>query len=171
MRTISTDRFVLEPQTVAHAEGMFEVLSDPAIYEFENEPPESLEWLRERYRKLETRRSADGTQHWLNWVIRLPTSELAGYVQATVHPDGRAAIAYELGSKFWGRGLASAALRAMIPVLAEDYNVRRLYAVLKYANHRSQRLLERLGFAPAPPALQEALGVEPDEALMVRDAL
>jgi hypothetical protein len=79
---------VLEPQTVAHAEEMFEVLSDPAIYEFENEPPESLEWLRERYRKLETRRSADGTQHWLNWVIRLPTSELAGYVQATVHPDG-----------------------------------------------------------------------------------
>lgn len=169
MRTISTDRFVLEPQAVAHAEEMFEVLSDPAIYEFENEPPESLEWLRERYRKLETRRSADGTQHWLNWVIRLPTAELAGYVQATVHPDGRAAIAYELGSKFWGRGLASAALRAMIPVLVEDYNVRRLYAVLKYANHRSQKLLERLGFAPAPPQLEAALGIEPGEALMVRD--
>jgi hypothetical protein len=57
----------------------------------------------------------------------------------------------------------------MIPVLAEDYNVRRLYAVLKYANHRSQRLLERLGFAPASAELGAALGIEPGEALMVRD--
>jgi RimJ/RimL family protein N-acetyltransferase len=170
MRTISTERVVLEPQSAAHAQEMFEVLSDPAIYEHENAPPESLEWLRERYEKLETRRSADGTQHWLNWVIRVPTSELIGYVQATVHPDGRAAIAYELGSRWWGRGLAAAAVRAMIPVLVEDYGVRRLYAVFKRTNHRSQRLLERLGFSHASPALEEALGVEPDELLMVREA-
>jgi len=170
MRTISTERVVLEPQSAAHAQEMFEVLSDPAIYEHENAPPESLEWLRERYQKLETRRSADGTQHWLNWVIRVPTSELIGYVQATVHPDGRAAIAYELGSRWWGRGLAAAAVRAMIPVLVEDYGVRRLYAVFKRTNHRSQRLLVRLRFSPASPALEEALGVEPDELLMVREA-
>lgn len=170
MRTISTERVVLEPQSAAHAQEMFEVLSDPAIYEHENAPPESLEWLRERYEKLETRRSADGTQHWLNWVIRVPTSELIGYVQATVHPDGRAAIAYELGSRWWGRGLAAAAVRAMIPVLVEDYGVRRLYAVFKRTNHRSQRLLVRLRFSPASPALEEALGVEPDELLMVREA-
>jgi RimJ/RimL family protein N-acetyltransferase len=58
----------------------------------------------------------------------------------------------------------------MIPALAEDYGVRRLYAVFKRANHRSQRLLERLGFTLASPALQEALGVEPDELLMAREA-
>jgi RimJ/RimL family protein N-acetyltransferase len=144
------------------------VLSDPAIYEYENKAPASLEWLRERYRKLETRRSTDGTQHWLNWVIRLPSEELIGYVQATVHPDGRAAIAYELASRFWGRGLALAAVQAMIPVLAEDYGVRRLSAVFKRPNHRSQRLLERLGFALASGELHAELGVEADELLMVR---
>ena len=170
MRTISTERFVLEPQTAAHAEGMFKVLSDPAIYEFENAPPESLEWLRERFTKLETRRSGDGSEHWLNWVIRLPTSELAGYVQATVYPDGRAAIAYELASKFWHRGLGSGAVRAMIPALVEDYGVRRLSAVFKQANHRSRRLLERLGFAPASLEVQGRIGIASDEALMVRDA-
>jgi RimJ/RimL family protein N-acetyltransferase len=58
----------------------------------------------------------------------------------------------------------------MIPVLVEDYGVRRLYAVFKRTNHRSQRLLVRLGFSPASPALEEALGVEPDELLMVREA-
>ena len=171
MRTIRTERVVLEPQTAAHAEEMLEVLSDPAIYEYENEPPRSLEWLSERFTKLETRRSADDTEQWLNWVIRIPTSELIGYVQATVHPDGRAAIAYELASGFWGRGLAQAAVQAMIPALKEDYGVRRLSAVFKRRNHRSQRLLERLGFSPATPELHAELGAEPDEMLMVKDPI
>ena len=171
MRTIRTERLVLEPQTASHAEEMFEVLSDPAIYEYENEPPRSLDWLRERYGKLETRRSADGTEHWINWVIRVPTSGLIGYVQATVHPDGRAAIAYELASRFWGRGLAHAAVQAMVAALKEDYGVRRLSAVFKRRNHRSQRLLERLGFSPATPELHAELGAEPDEMLMVKDPI
>ena len=171
MRTISSERLVVEPQTVQHAEEMFRLLSDPAIYEYENAPPSSLDWLRERFERLETRCSPDGTQHWLNWVIRVPDVGLAGYVQATVHPDRRASIAYELASRFWGRGLASEAVRAMIPALIEDYGVLRLYAAFKRANHRSQRLLERLGFTPASPALHEALGVEPDEVLMVREAM
>src|SRR5436190_18712321 len=98
MHVIETGSFTLEPQTAAHAEEMFAVLSDPAIYEHENEPPPSLERLRARFAKLESRRSADGQQQWLNWVIRLPSSELIGYVQATIDPTGRAAIAYELSS-------------------------------------------------------------------------
>ena len=171
MRTIRTERLVLEPQTASHAEEMFELLSDPAIYEYENAPPRSLEWLRERFAKLETRRSADGSEHWLNWVIRVPTSELVGYVQATVHPDGRAAIAYELASRFWGRGLARAAVEAMVPALVDDYGVRRLSAVFKRRNHRSQRLLERLGFLPATPQLHAELGTEPDEMLMLKDPI
>jgi RimJ/RimL family protein N-acetyltransferase len=171
MRTIRTERLVLEPQTASHAEEMLAVLSDPAIYEYENAPPRSLEWLRERFAKLETRRSADGTEHWLNWVIRIPSSELIGYVQATVHPDGRAAIAYELASRFWGRGLASAAVQAIVPALREDYGARRLSAVFKRRNHRSQRLLERLGFSRATPELHAELGAEPDEMLMVKDPI
>jgi len=150
---------------------MFAVLSDPAIYEYENAPPRSLEWLRERFAKLETRRSADRTKHWLNWVIRIPSSELIGYVQATVHPEGRAAIAYELASRFWGRGLARAAVEAMVPALVDDYGVRRLSAVFKRRNHRSQRLLERLGFSPATPQLHAELGAEPDEMLMLKDPI
>src|SRR5437773_10713230 len=105
MRIIETAGFTLEPQIAAHAEEMFLVLSDPAIYEYENKAPPSLEWLRTRFTKLETRRSADGREQWLNWVIRLPSSELVVYVQATVCPEARAAIAYELTSAYWGRGL------------------------------------------------------------------
>src|SRR5205085_9214771 len=119
MRIIETARLTLEPQTVAHAQAMFAVLSDLRIYEHENEPPSSLEWLRARFARLESRQSPDGSEQWLNWVIRLPTSELAGYVQATVHADGRAAIAYVLASRYWGRGLATQAVIAMIQELGE----------------------------------------------------
>src|SRR3982074_1655547 len=110
---------------------MFAVLSDPAIYEYENQPPQSVEWLRTRFTKLESRRSPDARERWLNWVIRLPTSELIGYVQAAVREDAGAAIAYELSSAYWGRGLASEAVEAMIGELQERYQVRSLSAVIK----------------------------------------
>jgi RimJ/RimL family protein N-acetyltransferase len=169
MRAVAGDGVMLEPQTIAHAEAMFALLSDPAIYAYENAPPPSLDWLRERFARLETRRSADGTEQWLNWVVRLPTSELAGYVQATIHPDGRAAVAYELSSAYWGRGLGRKAVEAMIAELAGHYRVRTLTAVLKCENRRSLRLLERLGFAPGSAEMHARYGVERDERLMQRE--
>jgi len=169
MNRIATGSLTLEPQTEAHAEEMFLVLSDPAIYEYENEPPPSLEWLRARFAELESRFSPEGQEQWLNWVIRLPTSELIGYVQATVHSNGRAAIAYVLSSAHWGRGLARQAVQAMICELVEHYQVQSLSAVLKRANLRSLRLLERLGFSLSSPQQHLKHHVEPDELLMQRE--
>ena len=60
MRDTATISITLEPQVAAHAREMFEILSDPAIYEFENAPPESESRLAERYARLETRLSNDG---------------------------------------------------------------------------------------------------------------
>ena len=170
MRIVHGDGLVLEPQREAHAEEMFALLCDPAIYEYENEPPRSLPWLRERFRKLESRRSPDGREQWLNWVIRLPSSQLAGYVQATVHSDGRAAIAYVLASAWWGRGIARRAVKAMTEELAETHGVRTLSAVFRQDNHRSRHLLERLGFSPASPQRHAQLEVEAGEDLMERAA-
>jgi [ribosomal protein S5]-alanine N-acetyltransferase len=169
MHVIDAGSLRLEPQVAAHAEEMFLVLSDPAIYEYENAPPASIEWLRERFTKLETRQSPDGSQQWLNWVVRLPTCELIGYVQATVHADGRAAIAYELAGRYWGRGLARQAVQAMIRELAGTYGVRRLSAVLRRENIRSFRFLERLGFIPASAEAHAQHRIGPGELLMQRD--
>jgi [ribosomal protein S5]-alanine N-acetyltransferase len=169
MRVIETGHLTLEPQVVAHAQEMFAVLTDPAIYEYENEPPSSVEWLRARYAMLESRQSPDGREQWLNWVIRLPSSELAGYVQATVRRHDNAAIAYELSSMHWGRGLARQAVLAMIGELVEHYRVHTLTAVLKRNNLRSARLLERLGFSLASPELHAKHSVELDEKLMHYD--
>jgi RimJ/RimL family protein N-acetyltransferase len=169
MHVIETGSLTLEPQTAARAEEMFAVLSDLAIYEYENGPPPSLKWLRARFTQLESRRSADGHEQWLDWVIRLPSSELIGYVQATVDSNGRAAVAYELSSAYWGRGPAREAVQAMISELVQRYQVHQLTAVFKRKNLRSMRLLERLGFSPASLEQHVKHQVEHGELLMQRE--
>lgn len=146
MNSVSAGPVVLEPLLAAHAAEMFEVLSDPAIYEFENAPPKSVAWLTERFAKLELRVSPDGTEQWLNWVIRLPSGALAGYVQATIARDCTAHIAYELASRYWRQGIGSAAVSGMLQELALDYGVCTCVATLKEPNYRSFALLQSLGF-------------------------
>ena len=169
MHVIETSALKLEPQVAGHAEEMFAILSDPALYRHEGAPPPSLEWLRARFSKLELRASPQGDERWLNWVIRLPTSELIGFVQATVGPEGRAAVAYVLSSRHWGRGFARQAVQAMILELAEHYQVRHLSAVIKRNNLRSLLLVERLGFAVAASETRSDHGVHADEVLMQRE--
>ena len=157
---------VLEPQVAGHAAEMFTVLSDPAIYEFENSPPESEAWLEHRFRRLESRRSADGAERWLNWVIRLPSGELAGYVQATVTRGDVAYVAYELASRHWRRGIGGASVRAVLTELRTSYSVRTFVAVLKAANFRSEALLRSLGFAATAPPGFAPVACEADEIVM-----
>lgn len=152
MRTLTTDRCTLEPQLASHADAMFAVLSDPAIYEFENAPPPSVDMLRERFRRLASRQSPDGREQWLNWVLRLPNGDLAGYVQATVLPGGLAWVAYELASWHWRQGIGSAAVRGMLQELVHSHGVHTAVAALKAGNHRSAGLLRSLGFCPGLPA-------------------
>jgi len=169
MRGIVTQRLTLEPQIAAHADEMFVLLQDPALYRYENEAPASVERLRERFGRLETRASADGSDAWLNWVVRLPGEGAIGFVQATVHRDGSAGVAYVFGSAYWGRGYAYEAVDAMLRELADRWQVRRFRAVLKRDNARSVRLLARLGFASAPADAQSPDDVGTDETWMVRD--
>ncbi len=156
----------MEPQTVAHAEEMFAILSDPAIYEFENEPPSSIDWLHGRFARLETRQSPDGKEQWLNWVIRHPASGLIGFVQATIHQNGCADIAYVLSSTYWGHGHAAEAVQAMIEELVARYQVRTFFAVFKRRNVRSLRLLRRLEFVPELPGNRHECELEQDELRM-----
>lgn len=168
MRALRAGALVLEPQVAAHAAEMFGVLSDPAIYEFENAAPESEQWLARRFARLESRRSPDGAQVWLNWVIRLESGEVAGYVQATLAQDGCAHIAYELGSRFWRRGIATAAVEAMLAEVATTYSAPLAVAIVKACNHRSLGFLRSVGFSATPPAGGLAAGHAADEVVMYR---
>jgi len=169
MRSLHSARLTLEPQTALHAPAMFKVLSDPAIYTYENQPPASLDALSRRFARLEARLSPDGGEQWLNWVLRQRSDgELIGYVQATVQADGRSLVAYELASPHWGRGLGHEAVQAMLDELQQHVGVRHALAVFKRANFRSLALLLRLGFTDAPADDAARSTLESDEQLMTR---
>ena len=168
MKTIVTSRCILEPQVAAHAREMFAVLNDPAIYEFENSPPVSEHWLHERYRRLESRGSNDGAEKWLNWIIRVPTGEAVGFVQATILHDGTSLVAYELNSHYWRQGIGSSALLAMLAELHAQYAVQKCVAILKARNYRSLSLLLKLGFSEADQDQTTHYRDEQDEVVMVK---
>lgn len=168
MRTVHAAGLSLEPQIAAHAGEMYAVLCDPAIYEFENEPPISEAWLRSRYARLESRISADGSEQWLNWVVRLPSQELAGFVQATVTSNGNAHIAYLLASRYWGRGIGQSAVTAMLNELWKHHGAPDFFATLKSRNLRSLALLRRLEFTMAPAERVASFSIESDEIVLCR---
>ena len=142
---IRTARLVLEPLTVAHAPAMFALLSDPSIYTYlDFGPPPSLEHLQRVYAQLETRRSPDGTEEWLNWIVLCDGAPI-GLVQATISAKG-CEIAYMFGSAHWGRGYATEAVAAMLAQLGEQ----KFFANVDAKNERSIALLARLGILVLP---------------------
>jgi RimJ/RimL family protein N-acetyltransferase len=149
---------------------MFTVLSDPAIYEFERGPPPSVERLAAGYRLRESRTSPDGREQWLNWVVRLPSQEAAGYVQATVLESGAAYVGYEFASRHWRQGIGSASVGAMLDELAQCYGVHTFVAVLKKANYRSVGLLHHLGFTLGTLADATTYEAEQDETVLLKSA-
>jgi RimJ/RimL family protein N-acetyltransferase len=172
MQTLHTSRLVLEPLLAAHADALYPMLCDPRQLEYlDHGAPASLDALRERHRKLESRRSADGCEHWLNWaiVLREGNAGAIGFVQATVLDDHRAWIAYQVATARWGQGLASEATRAMVEHLIAHYAVTQCLATVDQRNQRSWRLLERLGFARADAAQAMAMDVQAGDWLYQRD--
>jgi RimJ/RimL family protein N-acetyltransferase len=167
MNALQAPHCTLEPLVSAHASELFEALADPAIYEFEGEPPPSVEKLEAGLRRRESRLTPDG-RTILDWAVRSEDFTVAGYVQATLHPDQPAYVSYELSSRFWRRGLGSAAVKRMLQELEENYSVVKFVAVLKSANYRSLGLLRKLGFVPGTPEDAEMHGAEPSEITLVK---
>lgn len=119
---IDSERLVLEPLRVEHADEMVTVLADPALYVFIGGSPPTPADLRTRYERW-VAGSTDPAVSWCNWVIRLhDTGRLAGTVQATVDTGGEttvAEIAWVVGTAWQGRGLASEAAGALVAWLRE----------------------------------------------------
>jgi RimJ/RimL family protein N-acetyltransferase len=116
-------RLDLEPLLARHAAELAPVLDDPALHEFTGGTSLDATALTTRYTRLAGRRSADGSQHWGNWVIRVrETGRAVGTVQATLPVGGPAAglaeVAWVLGREAQGRGYAKEAASSLVARLA-----------------------------------------------------
>ena len=149
--TIVTDHAVLEPLTVGHAMQMVETLGYPSLYEFIGGTPPSLAELRRQYALQSIGHSEDGSQWWLNWVVRPPGSTVpAGYVQATVESRTRGAeadLAWVIAPDFQRMGLATAATGAVIQWL-NTAGVGIFAAYIHPDNVASNAVARRVGMYP-----------------------
>ncbi|WP_425842003.1 GNAT family N-acetyltransferase [Streptomyces fractus] len=134
------------PLRAEHADEMADVLADPALHTFIGGTPDTAPELRARYRRM-LAGSPDPDVAWLNWVVQLRDEErLVGTVQATVR-DGVAEIAWVVGTRWQGRGIATEAARALAAWLGER-GARTLVAHIHPEHHASAAVATACGLAP-----------------------
>ena len=133
----------LDPLTPADAAALHAVLDDPELHRWTGGAPATADQWRARVDRWQTGRSPDGTQRWLNWVVRDDAGHVVGHLQATV--TGRTAeLAWVIGSRWQGRGYATAAARSAAALLRAD-GAETLCARIRPGHLASQQVALALG--------------------------
>lgn len=144
---LETPRLFLEPILPAHAPVLHERMQEEGLYRFIPQDPPSLEALTDRYDFLSARRSPDGREAYLNWAVRERGSgDYAGTLEATVHDDGTATIAYMVFVPYQRRGVAAEACGRLLEHLFGDYGLGMVGAEIDTRNVASISLVESLSF-------------------------
>ena len=143
---IDTSRLSLEPLVPADAREMACVLADPALYSFTGGNPSTVDELTARYLRQVHGHSDDGSELWLNWIVRLRVDGTAvGYVQATVNNETETAdVAWVIGTSHQGNGYAREAVTAMATWLREG-GVTHLSAHVHPEHNASQGIARAIG--------------------------
>jgi RimJ/RimL family protein N-acetyltransferase len=128
---------------------LFPVLQDVRLHAFVGgEPPGSVEQLRERYERQVVGRSPDGSERWMNWVLRERRSGAAiGYLQATVAGDD-AVVAWVVGAEWQGRGYAKESARALVRWLRSNGIAGEITAAISPRHAASIAVARSAGFEP-----------------------
>lgn len=128
---------------------MVEVLADRALYAwYDDEPSPTLDGLRSRYARQAVGRSADGSEAWHNWILRVrEDGRAAGFVQATVR-GAVVELAWVVGTAYQGRGLAVEAALAVRDALAPPGSGVVVVAHIGPGHTASETVAARLGLAP-----------------------
>jgi len=100
-----------------------------------------LDALRARLRAWESRRSPDGSEQWLNWLVL--DEEPAGWVQATIRDDV-VLVAYAVLPARRGEGVATEAVETVTSWLHDHHPV--VEAHIAGDNVASQAVARRAGF-------------------------
>lgn len=86
-------------------------------------------------------------QDSLFWVVRISgMNEFIGLVSLEKYHDGEdIELSYQFLSKFWGKGLATEVIGALIQYSFDELKLNKIVAETQTANTRSFNLLERVG--------------------------
>lgn len=142
------ESLIIVPLRPEDAEEMFVGLSDEQGYHFiPDEPPATIETLRERYVMLSSGGLPDGSEIWLNWIIRYGNENVAsGYTQSTITGND-ALIGYHVFPAFWRKGIGATSVILTLGEVFARKGVTVARAFVDTRNIASISLLEKLGFS------------------------
>lgn len=144
---IETERLYLKNIAREDREFIFEQFSDPDVTEYllDEEPYTSIseaDDIIEFYNTPEPR-----NQH--RWILILKENGVkigtCGFHRWNVE-EGSVELGYDLKKEYWGRGLMSEALEAILPFAKNEMQVKRIDAHIYPENQRSVSLVQKFGF-------------------------
>jgi [ribosomal protein S5]-alanine N-acetyltransferase len=149
---LATERLILEPLEVAHAEKLYAGLSEATLYKFVPEDPLTLAELTARYQRILRGPRDNNIELWRNWAVRLrgvgsaDDDEYIGMIETSIFPRFYAYLAYFMFSSRQRQGYAHEACAEVLSHIREAYAIKRVVAEMDVRNTASWRLVESLGF-------------------------
>ena len=143
---VETDRLIITEMTMDMAMDVHKNSLDEdtrrfvpdEVFETLEDAEETLAFLISQYG------SAEGPLVYA--LITKDESRNIGYVQLVPIGDGKWEIGYHVAKAFTGKGYATEAVTAFLPVMAERVGVTEVYGIRLLENAASGRVLEKCGF-------------------------
>ena len=108
------------------------------VFETLEDAKETIEFLMSQYRE------AEGPLVYA--LITKEGNNNIGYVQLVPIGEGKWEIGYHVAKAFTGKGYATEAVKAFLPVMAKKVGVSEVYGIRLLENVASGRVLEKCGF-------------------------
>lgn len=144
---LETTRLILKPFIAEHAENVYEMAKDYAIYQstlnipHPYEPHMALEWIQTHEKNHE-----ETGMVTLGAFIK-ESNTLVGAFSLGVLPKTKSAeIGYWVGEKYWNKGYASEAAKALVDYGFAQLNLNRIYGRYLTFNPASRKVMEKTGF-------------------------
>jgi len=142
--TLNTARLNLIEINESHINDLFEIFSDEETMEFYDVwPHKNIDRTKEMEQNYQ-KRFADGTG--IRWGISLD-NKLIGTIGLFWHPERHFAnLGYDLNKAYWGKGIITEAIHAVIKYAFEVQKIHRVEAQTDPRNFASQKVLLKNGF-------------------------
>ncbi|MFC7395656.1 GNAT family N-acetyltransferase [Chelatococcus sp. GCM10030263] len=144
---IETERLALRWPRLVDAAAIARLAGEKAVAEMTAHIPHPyLPGQAEQFIATSRANNAAGKALTLVATLREAPAEVLGAVGAMAGQRATPAVGYWLGRPYWGRGLATEALRALIDTVFERSAAPAIAAEVRVVNPASRRVLEKCGF-------------------------
>ncbi len=143
---IETERLIITEMTMDMAQDVHKNSLDEDIRRFV--PDEVFETVEEAQETIEFIMSQYGSKEgpFIYALITKEANENIGYVQLVPIDDGKWEIGYHVAKVYTGKGYATEAVKAFLPIISDYVGVKEVYGVRLLENKASGRVLEKCGF-------------------------